>query len=116
MPEPAAEATEPEEEISTPRMVAALLRPPEPEDDIDGVSLQIARPRRVRSASDVIRILIGGGFVVLGLVLATVADETITGAQVDIIQEFAKIPNRLQEALIGIAQVLAASLVASVVI
>jgi glycosyltransferase 2 family protein len=102
------------------RAVAAIPEPPDPPEsvpplDIDGVSVRIARPKRVRSASDVIRLLIGTGLVMLGIVLATIADDTVGGAQADLIDEIGRIPSRLQEAVIGVAQVLGASVVLAIV-
>ena len=119
MRERTAEASDPD--ASAGPRGAAVSRPApdadiDPPLDIDGVLVSIARPKRVRSASDVIRLLIGTGLVALGIVLATVADDTVGGAQADLIDEVGRIPSRLQEAVIGVAQVLGASVVLAIVI
>ena len=51
----------------------------------------------------------------LGIVLATIADDTVGGAQADLIDEIGRIPSLLQEAVIGVAQVLGAIVVLAIV-
>ena len=73
----------------------------------DGVEVRLERPRRVRSPSDVLRLLIGGALVALGLILATVADRTVGGAQADLVDAVSRLPEQLEQVVVGVAQVIA---------
>ncbi len=77
----------------------------------DGVEVHLERPRRVRSPSDLLRLLIGGALVALGLVLATVADRTVGGAQADLVDAVSRLPSTLEQAVVGVAQVIAVSVI-----
>ena len=76
--------------------------------------MQISRARRVRSPSDVVRLLIGALLVAVGLVLATIADNTVGGAQADLVEAVAELPSRVEQAVVGVAQIIAASLIAAI--
>ena len=86
------------------------------EDAITGVDVDIERPQRVRAASDVLRLLVGLGLVVVGVLLATVADRTVGGAQADLIEAVSRVPSRVEQVLIGLAQVLTGSVITIVAI
>ncbi len=60
--------------------------------------------RRRFSPGEWVRLLIGLGFVGLGLLLGTVAEDTISGAESDIVEGFSRFPDRLEESIIGVAQ------------
>ncbi|HEX5097160.1 MAG TPA: lysylphosphatidylglycerol synthase transmembrane domain-containing protein [Acidimicrobiia bacterium] len=83
---------------------------------IIGVDVDIERPQRVRAASDVLRLLVGLGFVVVGVLLATVADRTVGGAQADLIEAVSRIPSRVEQAIIGLAQLLTGSVITIVAV
>src|ERR1044071_1918231 len=74
------------------------------DEAITGVDVDIQRPQRVRAASDVLRLLVGLGFVVVGVLLATVADRTVGGAQADLIEAVSRVPSRVEQAVVGLAQ------------
>lgn len=76
--------------------------------DHDGVELYEAPPaRRSFSPGEWLRPLIGVVFVVVGLLLDTVAEETTSGVESDIVEGFSNLPDRVEEALIGVAQLVA---------
>ena len=60
--------------------------------------------RRSFSPGEWLRLLIGTAFLGGGLLLGTVADDTISGAESDLVEAFSRLPDRLEEAFIGIAQ------------
>ena len=64
-------------------------------------------PRRRWSAGDGIRLLLGGSFFVVGLMAATIAEGTISGAEEDLVKAFSRLPDRLEQALVGVAQLIA---------
>ena len=53
---------------------------------------EVERPKRVRSPSDVLRLLIGGALVLVGVILATVADRTVGGVQADLVDAVSRLP------------------------
>ena len=57
------------------------------------------------------RLLIGGALVALGLGLATVADHTVGGAQADLVDAVSRLPSSLEQAVVGVAQVIAVSVI-----
>jgi glycosyltransferase 2 family protein len=77
----------------------------------DAVEVRMVRPRRVRSPSDVLRLLVGAVLVALGLILATVADRTVGGAQADLVDALSRLPSSVEEAVVGVAQVIAVSVI-----
>jgi undecaprenyl-diphosphatase len=79
-----------------------------------GIDIEFARPTRIRSASDVIRLLIGLALVLVGLVLATVADHTVGGAQADVVEAVSELPSRVEQAVVGVAQLIAASVIVAI--
>jgi undecaprenyl-diphosphatase len=79
--------------------------------DTDAVDIEVQRPQRVRSASDALRLIAGLALVVVGVILATVADRTVGGAQADLIEAISRIPSRIEQVVIGIAQLLTGSVI-----
>ena len=73
--------------------------------------MEVERPKRVRSPSDVLRLLVGAALVLLGVILATVADRTVGGAQADLVEAVSRLPSRVEQVVVGIAEVIAASVV-----
>lgn len=51
-----------------------------------------------------LRLLFGALLLGLGLLLGTVAEDTISGAESDLVEGFSQIPDRVEEAIIGVAQ------------
>jgi undecaprenyl-diphosphatase len=88
----------------------------EPETALEPVEVHVERPRRVRSPSDVLRLLVGGVLVVLGLVLATVAEHTVGGAQADLVDAVSRLPSGLEQGVVGVAQVIAISVIAVIAV
>jgi undecaprenyl-diphosphatase len=69
------------------------------------------RPRRrERSPADVLRLLLGLVLLGAGLLAATLARNTVAGAEADIVEAYDRIPNRLAEVLTAIAFILAGAL------
>lgn len=66
--------------------------------------------RRSFSPGEWLRLLIGIVLLGVGLLLATVAEDTISGAESDLVEGFSRLPDRIEEAVIGVAQ-LAATIV-----
>jgi undecaprenyl-diphosphatase len=79
---------------------------PRPED----IPAQVTPRRRVRSAGDVLRLLGGLGLVGVGLSVAAYARNTVGGIEEDVTGGFARLPDRVEEALVGLALVLSAAL------
>lgn len=77
-------------------------------DPGDEVRLFDPPPARRRwSAGDVIRLLIGLGVLVLGVVAASYADGTIAGVESDLIDGIDRIPDQVEQILLGTAQITA---------
>lgn len=78
---------------------------------LGGVRLFEPPPSRRRfSAGDGLRLVIGIVLLGVGVVLATVAEKTIGGAEADVVEAFSQLPDRIEQAIVGVAQ-LAAGLV-----
>lgn len=75
-----------------------------------GVETLVAPRRRVRAAGDVLRLLAGLALVGLGLSVAAWAKSTVGGIEDDVTRNFARLPNRIEEALAGLALVISAAL------
>ncbi|HKY68874.1 MAG TPA: lysylphosphatidylglycerol synthase transmembrane domain-containing protein, partial [Acidimicrobiales bacterium] len=76
-----------------------------------GAPVMHLRPvRRQRSPADVLRLLLGLLLLALGLLLVTVARNTVGGAEADIVEAYERIPDRVAEALTALAFVLAVAL------
>ena len=74
-----------------------------PEIEVSGV-----RPKRRRfSPGDTMRLMVGVAVTLVGLILSTIGRLTIRGVQADLALALAKLPNRLEDGLLGIAQLLA---------
>ena len=72
-------------------------------DKLSGaVDVEVERPKRVRSPSDVLRLLVGAALVLLGVILATVADRTVGGAQADLVEAVSRLPSRVEQVVVGI--------------
>jgi glycosyltransferase 2 family protein len=66
-------------------------------------------PRRRRfSPGDVLRLLIGIGLSLAGLLLMSVGQETLRGFEEDLASGLARLPNRVEDGLLAVAQMLAA--------
>jgi uncharacterized membrane protein YbhN (UPF0104 family)/tRNA A-37 threonylcarbamoyl transferase component Bud32 len=79
---------------------------PSPED----VPAVVTPRRRVRASGDVLRLLGGVGLVAVGLSVAVWAKNTVGGIERDITGGFARLPDRVEEALVGLALVISAAL------
>lgn len=66
--------------------------------------------RRVRASGDVLRLLSGIGLVAIGLSVAVYAKNTVVGIEEDVTGNFAKLPDRVEEALVGLALIISAAL------
>jgi undecaprenyl-diphosphatase len=82
------------------------------------VETLVAPRGRVRSAGDVLRLLTGLAMVGIGLSVAAWAKSTVGGIEEDVTRNFARLPDRVEEALAGLALVISAALpiLASVVL
>lgn len=60
--------------------------------------------RRSFSPGEWLRLLIGTALLGLGLLAGTVAENTISGAESDLVEGFSGLPDRVEEAIIGVAQ------------
>ncbi|HEY8527207.1 MAG TPA: lysylphosphatidylglycerol synthase transmembrane domain-containing protein [Acidimicrobiales bacterium] len=74
------------------------------------VETEVAPRRRVRSAGDVLRLLAGLALVGIGLSVAAWAKSTVGGVEEDVTRNFARLPDRVEEALAGSALVISAAL------
>jgi uncharacterized protein (TIRG00374 family) len=74
------------------------------------VETLVAPRRRVRSAGDVLRLLAGLALVGVGLSVAAWAKNTVGGIEEDVTRNFARLPDRIEEALAGVALVISAAL------
>jgi undecaprenyl-diphosphatase len=118
-PAPEAEAPAPAS-ADDPDSEAALARGPEVDSAEVALSSLHARPedvpavvmprRRVRAAGDVLRLLGGIGLVAVGLSVAVYAKNTVGGIEEDVTGNFAKLPDRIEEALVGLALIISAAL------
>jgi uncharacterized membrane protein YbhN (UPF0104 family)/tRNA A-37 threonylcarbamoyl transferase component Bud32 len=63
--------------------------------------------RRRFSPGDILRVLIGLGFLVVGLLLATVAKETLSGVESDVVEAVSRLPDEIEHGVIATAQLLA---------
>ncbi|HLM65770.1 MAG TPA: lysylphosphatidylglycerol synthase transmembrane domain-containing protein [Acidimicrobiales bacterium] len=114
---PAAGAVSPRQDSApadaTEEITLARLAP-EPEQ----IETHVERRRRVRAASDVLRLLGGLALVALGLSVAIWAPNTVGGIERDVNSGFARLPDRFEEALVGLALIISVALpiVASVVL
>jgi len=66
--------------------------------------------RRVRAAGDVLRLLVGLALVGVGVSVAVYARNTVGGIERDLTGGFARLPDRIEEALVGLALVISAAL------
>jgi glycosyltransferase 2 family protein len=66
------------------------------------------RERRVRSPIEVVRLLFGLGLLLVGILLAEVADQTLTGAEADLADGLEEIPDRVREVILGSLQIIIA--------
>jgi glycosyltransferase 2 family protein len=76
----------------------------------DATVMDLRPARRERSPADVLRLLLGLVLLAAGLLAATVARNTVVGAEADIVEAYDRIPDRLAEVLTAIAFVLAGAL------
>ncbi|HET6954694.1 MAG TPA: lysylphosphatidylglycerol synthase transmembrane domain-containing protein [Acidimicrobiales bacterium] len=83
-------------------------RPPGTDGDAPVLSL---RPQpRERAPGDVLRLLVGLALLGAGLLAATMARNTVVGAEADIVEAYERIPDRVAEVLTALAFVLAGAL------
>ncbi len=74
----------------------------------DRVSIFPEPPLRRRwSAADIIRLLVGLVFVAVGLLAASFAERTIAGAEDDLVDAIGRIPNSIEQVVLGSAQLIA---------
>ncbi len=72
---------------------------------LDDVELELTPSDRIRSPGDVLRLLSGLVVIVLGLVLALFAGDTLGGAEADLARSLSSVPSRWERALLGVAEV-----------
>jgi glycosyltransferase 2 family protein len=78
------------------------------EHDVSGVVMFDPPPSRQRwAAADLLRLLIGAGFVVAAFIAASFADDTIAGIEDDVVAGIGRLPDRLEAAVVGSAQIIA---------
>jgi uncharacterized membrane protein YbhN (UPF0104 family)/tRNA A-37 threonylcarbamoyl transferase component Bud32 len=63
--------------------------------------------RRRFSPGDVLRLLIGLGLAVIGLLLTSAGRETMRGVETDLARGLARLPNRVEDGMLAVAQLLA---------
>ena len=63
--------------------------------------------RRRFSPGDILRVLVGLGFLVIGLLLATVAKETLSGVESDVVEAVSRLPDEIEHGVFATAQLLA---------
>ena len=56
---------------------------------------------------DILRLLVGLGFVLVGLLATVYAEGTVSGAESDIVGALARIPDTIEQAVLGTAQIIA---------
>ncbi len=81
------------------------------DDDVsvlDGVLVSVAPRRRVRSQSDVVRLIVALALIGVGVLVATWLRNTIGGAEEDLVDVYERVPDRFAEALTGLAVIGAA--------
>ena len=83
-------ATEPE--ASAPRPVTLFPPPPASQRWAPG---------------DLLRLLVATAFLMVGLLAARVAESTISGVENDVVDAFGRIPNSVEQAVLGTAQIIA---------
>jgi glycosyltransferase 2 family protein len=83
---------------------------PEPGGESLGPEVLLRPRHRQRAPGDVLRLLLGLALLAAGLLAATVARNTVGGAEADIVEAYDRIPNRLAEVLTAFAYLLAAGL------
>lgn len=80
----------------------------EHDHDVSDVVLFDPPPTRQRwAAPDILRLLIGLGLVGVAFLAASFADETIAGIEDDVVSGIGRMPDRLEAAVIGTAQIIA---------
>jgi undecaprenyl-diphosphatase len=79
-------------------------------DDPDAPEVHLRPRHRERAPADVLRLLLGLVLLAFGLLAATVARNTVVGAEADIVEAYDRIPDRLAEVLTAFAFLLAAGL------
>jgi uncharacterized membrane protein YbhN (UPF0104 family) len=77
---------------------------------IDGVSVSVEPRHRERSASDVLRLLLGLVLLAVGLVIHSWGRNTVLGAEEDIVLAYERLPDRVAELVNGLAWITAAAL------
>ena len=63
--------------------------------------------RRSFSPGDLLRLMIALVFLAVGVLLAVVADETISGAEADVIEGLSRLNDRLEQSIVAVAQLFA---------
>jgi glycosyltransferase 2 family protein len=87
------------------------LRPRAVPDTVgDAPVMDLRSRRRERSPADVLRLLLGLALLGVGLLAATIARNTVVGAEADIVEAYERIPDRVAEVLTAVAFVMAAAL------
>jgi undecaprenyl-diphosphatase len=79
-------------------------------DDAGAPELHLRPRRRERAPADVLRLLLGLALLAFGLLAASVARNTVVGAEADIVEAYDRIPDRLAEVLTALAFLMAAGL------
>jgi len=74
------------------------------------VATEVAPRRRVRAPGDVLRLLGGLALVAVGLSVAVWGKNTVGGIEEDVTRGFDRLPDRVEEVLVGLALVISAAL------
>lgn len=76
--------------------------------EVAGVALFDPPPVRRRwSAPDLVRLLVASAFLAAAFLAASLADETITGVEEDVVSGIGRLPDRIEATVIGTAQIVA---------
>ena len=76
--------------------------------EVAGVALFDPPPVRRRwSAPDLVRLLFASSFLVAAFLAASLADETISGVEEDVVAGIGRLPDRIEATVIGTAQIIA---------
>jgi glycosyltransferase 2 family protein len=94
-------------------MTSPARTAPTAADDVTVVGVDDHRGY-VRSSADAVRTVIGLALVAVGTVVAGWAEGTVIGIESDLAEAIARLPNRLEEAVLAIAQLTAGSLALAV--
>ena len=64
--------------------------------------------RRPFSPADTVRLIVGAGLVLIGILVSVVAQETVKGVEEDLVEAFNRLPDSLESLVLSLAQLVTA--------